>query len=193
MLVLLAPVLATAGWFGGFRGPNPTLVQSQQQRFDEMSAEGAQIAVVYASRQLDEMSAVASNDKIGIDRRSWLRVGRVTVSDAYTIPAAILAQKALLTDSSRLAHQPLRPLTVLALSYASLSDAEAAEAAGLELSLGSFNCPNCGHFNDAMAASCTNCGAARNEYSPRGTLSIVSRIRGLTSCNIKECGFSSSR
>ena len=189
--MLVAPLLvASAAWFGGFRGPSPTLLAQQQERFDAISAaEGVSVAVVYAGRQLDEMSAVASKDKIGVDRRSWLRVGTVAVSDASNIPAAILAQKPLLVDSARLAHKPLRPLTTLALSYASLADAEAAEAAG-ELRLGSFNCPNCGHYNDALAARCTNCGAARDEYAPRGALSIVSRIRGLVSCPIQECGFS---
>eukprot|EP00966_Prymnesium_polylepis_P307922 7116217-Prymnesium_polylepis.2 len=57
-------------WFGGFRGPNPSTVAQQKASFERLNAQGDSfVAVVFAGRQLDEMSAVASKDTLGADRR----------------------------------------------------------------------------------------------------------------------------
>ena len=123
----------------------------------------------------------------------WFRVGLVAARNKPDTAAAILAQKKLLVDTARATHKVLRPLATLALSYGTLEDVERAEAAGEPLRLGSFSCPNCGHFNVASAKACANCGSARDEtFSPRGALSAVSRTRlGASSVRttMETCGF----
>ena len=180
------------GDWAGFSGPKPALVASQQQRFDAMRDCGA-IVVVFAARQLDEQQAVAARSKLGADRRPWFRIGLVAAAEVSAIPQAVLAQRQLLIDSARVAHKELRPLTNLALAWGPREAVEEAEAAAEPVSLGSFRCGSCGHQNDAAAGGCANCGAPRDEFSPRGVLSRVVLTRGSRPpCAIEECGFASA-
>ena len=195
--MLITPLLVLS-FFGFKGGPDPSAAAAQQQRYTALTSEGARVAVVYAGRQLEDFAAVSARDysfSLGDnsgakrrERRPWFRVGMVAVSEGIEIASAVLAQKKLLVDSARATYKELRPLQ-LAFSYAALEDVQQAEIAQEPLRLGSYNCADCGSYNDASAEACGNCGAPRDDCSPRGLLSAVGRRRGLTACRIHECGF----
>jgi len=195
--MLLASLLSVG--FFGFQGPNRDVAAMQQRRFDALTSEGARVAVVFAGRQLEDFAAVSARDysfSLGDtagakrrERRPWFRVGTIAVREGSGIAAAVLAQKKLLIDSARATHMQLRPLSQLALSYATVDDVLQAESAGEPLRLGSYNCANCAAYNDATAEVCHSCGAPRDECSPRGALSAVGRRRGAVACKVEDCGF----
>ena len=176
-------------WGGGARAPSK--LDAATSRFSQLADDGSSsVALVYARQAESALQAEgvqatrAKNANSAL--KPWFFVGRVAAPSAADVRRAIHAQRAILVETAKQQHKPLRFLASLSLAYADGTQQLPADG----VRLGSFRCDSCGAFNEAHSTSCTNCGSPRSaDAPPPGGLTLAVAPQRERPLSLESCGF----
>lgn len=186
MLVLFSWTIALAPyeqavqriWGFGKRGSDAAAITAAATRFASLRAADGIEATVYARAADGVQDGVANqatrarNEKPST-ARPWRHVGSVATTSDDGLQRAVHAQRALIVDTARELHKPLRFLPSLSFAYAAGSDV----VGDTDRRLGSYRCASCGTLVPAGGTGCIRGCEASPRSARTGTSPQVASVQ----------------